>query len=411
MGEIMDDLYDVAIIGAGPAGCSCALNLAKSNLKIAIFDKESFPRRKVCGGALSDRAMNVLKRMDKKLDFFQRFHQELKKNPSYGVRLFINDKDNIPFSFKSQSINEVPGYICVRSDFDNFLYKELGYHKNITIFVQTKVTDITNTGKCINIKSENHSLNAKFIIGADGANSLVAKNLSSVSSGKHLKVNYGMSAHYKKISGFHEDNLIDLYFLADLLPGYFWIFQLPDEIVNVGIMISPNTLKKQKLSIKELLNKVINDQPVIAKRLENAEIIDEPKGWTLPLSSNLFSNNNDQFISGNNYILIGDAASLIDPLSGEGIGNALLSGEVAADAILKCFSCNDFTAKKIELYYNNVIKKKLSLEILFRSAILKLFCCPFFTGCLFKLLKKMQFLRRFITKKLYKQVKSTSTII
>ena len=101
----MENIYDIIIVGAGPAGCSCAINLASSKLKIAIIDKCTFARDKVCGGGLSDRSVNTLKRMPDNI--YQDFIKNVDKLDSKGARLFSPDQnyfDVIPLGFSNSEL-------------------------------------------------------------------------------------------------------------------------------------------------------------------------------------------------------------------------------------------------------------------------------------------------------------------
>jgi flavin-dependent dehydrogenase len=144
------------------------------------------------------------------------------------------------------------------------------------------------------------------------------------------------------------ENFIELHFLKELLPGYFWIFPLPNGEANVGLGIRSDYISKRKLNLKQLLPQVIEAHPELKVRFANAELIDEVRGFGLPLGSKKRS------ISGENYMLIGDAASLIDPFTGEGIGNAMMSGMLAAQ---QAMSAHNYHATTLAQYDAAVYKR------------------------------------------------------
>ena len=120
--------FDVIICGAGPAGLSAALNLLGTNLTVALIDKDSFPREKICGDALSASVMDAMKRFPGNI--YQGFLDFPHKTPSNGIRFIAPDQNfvDVPFSPGEHQDNAASGYICKRSDFDNFLLEKVkGY--------------------------------------------------------------------------------------------------------------------------------------------------------------------------------------------------------------------------------------------------------------------------------------------
>src|SRR5580693_6467792 len=108
-GEVLQ--YDVAIIGAGPAGCSCALALKDSGLKVALLDKQSFPRDKVCGDAIPGRAIKTLKSIDPAYE--TAFRAFSKKCETKSTSFFYKGRQ-LTFNWVGNA------YTCARMDFDDF---------------------------------------------------------------------------------------------------------------------------------------------------------------------------------------------------------------------------------------------------------------------------------------------------
>jgi menaquinone-9 beta-reductase len=158
------------------------------------------------------------------------------------------------------------------------------------------------------------------------------------------------------VSRLDDDNFIELHFLKHLLPGYFWIFPLPDGSANVGLGMRSDKVSKKKINLKKELLNIINHHPEIKKRFQFAVPQDEIRGFGLPLGSK------KRNISGSNYLLTGDAASLIDPFTGEGIGNAMLSGIIAARHTVECFAENNFSAP-FNKKYDAAVYDRLSNEL------------------------------------------------
>jgi len=194
-----------------------------------------------------------------------------------------------------------------------------------------------------NNNSEFVILNSKLIIGAEGDRSIVAKKLAGI---KKENDHYcaGIRAYYKGVEGMHSQNFIELHFLEELLPGYFWIFPLPNGEANIGAGMLSSSVSSRKVNLKEDMLRAIANNPNIKDRFKNAELTGEIKGWGLPLGSK------KRALSGDGFLLVGDAGSLIDPFTGEGIGNAMYSGMMAADHIKEAVEQNRFDAAFLKNY-------------------------------------------------------------
>lgn len=161
------------------------------------------------------------------------------------------------------------------------------------------------------------------------------------------------------------DNFIELHFLKELLPGYFWIFPLPNGEANVGIGVRSDVVRKRRMNLKTELKKIIEEHPVISKRFKGATPIDSVRGYGLPLGSK------QRKLSGDQYLLLGDAASLIDPFTGEGIGNAMISGMKAAEIILAARTKGNYHAETLA-GYDAAIYRRLGKEFAISTKFLQL---------------------------------------
>ncbi|HZB15248.1 MAG TPA: geranylgeranyl reductase family protein [Chryseolinea sp.] len=325
--------FDVVIVGAGPAGAATAIALGNSGLAVAVLDKAKFPRDKTCGDALSVDVINQLKILSPLLlDDFEEFRSKV---TSYGVKIFAPDGNSldIPFVLNDQKRS---GYVCTRLDFDSLLVRHLSAYPNVEVFEDHAVDRVENTGEQISIHSGDNDFSAPIVIGADGAHSIVAKTLGKLRPDKdHYSA--GLRVYCEGITGFHPQNFIELYFFQQILPGYLWIFPLPDNTANVGIGMLSSAISKKKINLKSLLHELLSTHPALQSRFRNAKPKETVKGYGLPLGSK------KRVLSGDRFLLTGDAASLIDPFSGEGIANAIRSGRIAAAHIIKCFQTNNFS--------------------------------------------------------------------
>jgi geranylgeranyl reductase family protein len=338
---------DVAIIGAGPAGSALSILLSQKGINHILFEKESFPRDKICGDGLSGKVVSYLKKIDPSI-IYELEADKNRVNPSWGVRFVApNGKGvDIPFYLNHEKKDHAPGYVIKRFDFDEILYKRVKTnHAKIKDQTEVKTIQIVNDNVLLEGKNADQTVScqAKMVIGAEGDRSIVAKKLANLSlQPEHYFA--GLRTYYENVTGMHEQNYIELHFIRDLLPGYFWIFPLPNNQANVGLGVLTNHIKTKNINLKKTLLKIINENEHIKSRFKNARLIDEPKGWGLPLGSL------KRPLSGERFLLIGDAGALIDPLTGEGVGNALQSATVASEIILEAVGNGDFSATMLQQY-------------------------------------------------------------
>jgi len=335
--------FDLLIAGAGPAGCTLALNMAAQGLTIGIIEKETFPRKKICGDALSGKVLSVMKRIPG--DVYEEFIRDVEKIPSWGIRFIAPSSQelDVPFLLNRKPEHPPPGYVCKRDDFDNFMFAKLQNHPNIHIFQGGHVSEVTSHPEGVVVKTQDHEFRGKVIAGADGVHSVVRKSLLGTRADKkHFCV--GIRGYFENVTGLHQENFIELIFLKRLLPGYFWIFPSTGGLVNAGFgMMQPRIIQRRE-NLSSVFQELISSDPLIAPRFINARPVGKPEAHTLPMGTYHFCR------SGNRFLLLGDAAFLVDPFSGEGIGNAMASSEIAASVLKGSFSSNDFSAKKFKAY-------------------------------------------------------------
>lgn len=345
--ENFDFATDVAILGAGPAGAGTSLFLSKAGIKHAVFDAADFPRDKVCGDALSGKVVSILRKLAPE------WIDEMAVNKdsflgSWGVSFIAPNGRRLDIPFKKQKGGNgaAPGFISKRIDFDHFLIEKLDV-RTADIHLGTRVVDVTYLENGVDVQFKKNGQTghcfAKMVVGAEGIRSLVAKKFAH-HKGDSKHYCSAVRAYYENVTGMHAQNFIELYFLKDILPGYLWVFPLPNNQANVGLGMLSANMKKKKMNLKDALTHVIETEPLLKDRFKDAKRIGEISGWGLPLGSK------KRRLSGERFLLTGDAASLIDPFSGEGIGNALVSAMVASQVISDAIRSNDFSAQFLATY-------------------------------------------------------------
>ena len=379
---MMTEIYDIAIIGAGPAGCACALALQNSGLRVVLIEKETFPRDKICGDAIPGPAFKAMHKINPKWgQAMQAFKdkEEVRTSKMFAPSGKAITLDWVTYSYNSKRLN-----------FDYFLAQLVRSETNTTIVEQKRLQKITIEEEGVYCQfADNSSLKAALIIGCDGANSIVTRQLASFD----LRDNNSCAAvraYFTGVEGL-KMGVNEFHFFKELLPGYFWIFPLENGWANVGFGILQGDKTKKSLNLRDTLNFITQKSPNIAPRFQNAQIVDTIKGFALPLGTQKRS------ISGNRFMLCGDAAALIDPLQGHGIDKAMWSGLYAAQQAILCFKSDNFTIDFMH-NYDKTVYKKVGIELM-RSTFLMKFLnrFPSFINILVRLgqnKKRMQWLAR-----------------
>lgn len=330
--------YDVIIVGAGPAGTACALGLKDSGLKVLLTDKQNFPRDKVCGDAIPNRAVKVLKHLSEKV--YSELQLFTEKAKTSGCRVVAPNKKQVDISFRLE------GYISARMSFDNFLFEMAKQHSSAGIMTDQEIKQISCAEDFVEVKTTQQNLRSAVVVGCDGAHSIVEKQTTGLNI-DHRHYTGAVRAYYKNIAG-TLPGMMEIHLLKEFPSAYFWIFPLHDGVSNVGLGMLSETISKTKTNLRKSLLEITGNKNFLGNRFNGALLVDEPRGFGLPMGSRKVQ------MSGHRLLLCGDAASLIDPATGEGIGNAMFSGMLAAKQIEKCFAENNFSAGFMRQYDNAV---------------------------------------------------------
>ncbi|MGB3548042.1 MAG: geranylgeranyl reductase family protein [Saprospiraceae bacterium] len=369
---------DIAIIGAGPAGAATALRLSFLGIPCLLIDKAEFPRDKICGDALSGKVTTLLNRLDPAI--MDRFRTRFKPTDVWGIRFFPPSGKLIELPFQldyERDPERAPGYVSKRMDFDHFLIEEVQRRNDIDLRLGTEITtyEKSERGYRIQDKTGEFVADCRLLILADGAHSRFARREAGLEKvdAHHAAA---VRAYYQGVTGFHPDNFIELHFLKEYNPGYFWVFPLPNGQANVGLGMRTDFVSKRKLNLRKELDTIIAS-PQFRERFKDATPVGPVRGYGLPLGSK------NRTLSGDNFLLTGDAGHLIDPLTGEGIGNGIYSGFIAAELAEKALAENRFDAAYLAAYdarIERVLRTELRLSYRLQAVMRHVRITNFLTG-------------------------------
>jgi geranylgeranyl reductase family protein len=342
----MDLYFDVIIAGGGPAGCSCALALHNKGYKVALIDKASFPRDKICGDAIPGQSFRAFHSINPNWEFL--IKQFAEQTEIKSSKVFLSNKI-FSYKWKLYASNSK------RIDFDNFLIGLVGSETKTTIFQSQQVTAVsTNKHNVTCTLKDGSKINASIVIGCDGSNSIVKRCLVKKEN-KNEDVYAALRIYYTGIAGCKTGEN-EFHYLKEV-NGYFWIFPLPNNAYNVGFGVLKRKKQKQvaPTDSRKILEKVLSSEP-FKTRFENAVNTSKLVGHGLPVWKG------KQALSGERFMLAGDAACLVDPLQGHGIDKAIWSGIIAASHVVKCFAANRFDAA-FNKNYDKEINKSIGKEL------------------------------------------------
>lgn len=358
----MSEKFDVIVVGAGPAGTSCAYTCAKNGLKVLQIERGEYPGSKnVMGGVLYRKQME---------DIIPEFWKEAPlERPVIEQRFWMMDKESaVSFGYKGLEWGKEPynNFTVLRAPFDQWFAKK-GVEQGVLLINETVVLEcLTENGKVVGVRTDrpDGDIYADVVVLADGVNSLLAKQL-----GYHKEFRPDeVALTVMEVINLSKDKINDRFNLEDNQGctieifgdstkgnlGTAFIYTNKDS-VNIGVGTTLSSMIKAKLKPYDLLD-YLKTHPMVRPLIEGGEsaeylahLIPEGGYHSVPK------------VAGNGVLLAGDAAQLVNAIHREGSNMAMASGTMAAETIIAAKERGDFSETSLnqyreKLYHSFIIK-------------------------------------------------------
>jgi geranylgeranyl reductase family protein len=328
-------IYDAAIVGSGPAGCTAALRLAGAGMQVVLIEKEKLPRYKTCGGGIVYRARTLLP-----VDISAAVERSC-----YCARMTLL---NSGLTFEVRRDKPLIS-MTMRASLDDLLVKA-AQACGARLITGCQVLSLTHHSRYLHIETDNGPVKARFVIAADGANGTVAR----VAGWQETR----LLIPAIECELFVDDNTMARFadaaarFDFDLPPhGYAWVFPKRDHL-SLGVL----SVKRGRGQLRQALAYYLKALSIPSPYKQ------EQHGFIIPISPR-----RDGFVR-DRVLLVGDVAGFADPVTAEGISGAIKSGDLAAQALIT----SELDERKAEKIYERLLAKQILPELATARLLAKL---------------------------------------
>jgi len=332
------DPYDVAIIGGGPAGSTAATLLAKAGRRVVVFEREKFPRFHI-GESLLPSSVGTFDRLGirEKLDrtFLPKYGGEITAAcGTRGVKFYFKD------GFRSQRDR---AYQVTRSEFDKVLLDH-SRENGAEVHEETEIERLEFSDQHVDLhwrdarrrvpiimrhdsawpSNAEGRVRARYLLDCSGRQTILGSLFDLKQTYDHLQ-KFSVFAHYEDVDRLPGKDAT-LIRMVRGLDRWFWLIPLTETRTSVGVVMDTATFRAERLSPEAALEKFIAEQPLMVERMKSAKLVSPV------YSAGDYSYRNRQ-LTGNRWLLVGDAAGFIDPVFSSGVFLAIMSAEQAADTL------------------------------------------------------------------------------
>lgn len=341
--------YDCAVIGGGLGGLTLAIQLAKNNRSVILFEKETYPFNRVCGEYIAMESWNFLERLGLPLSEMQLPRITRLQISSPNGNLIKHNLDPGGFGISRYTID--------------FELSKIAKAAGVVLLENTKVTDVEFSENTFTIKTVNGTYQSEMCCGAYGKKSNLDIKLKRNFVNKPLgKINNVVGAKYHIKLDFPND-LIELHNYKD---GYCGISKVDKNEYCICYLTTAKNFAANNNSIEQLEENVIKKNPFLKKYFNEAEFL-----WEKPVVISQVNFAKKTCIE-NHIIMIGDTAGLIAPLCGNGMSMAMNASKILAD-LLESFFKGNITREELELTYTKLWKQNFTGRLFIGRTIQQFF--------------------------------------
>nr|WP_310522256.1 NAD(P)/FAD-dependent oxidoreductase [Polymorphobacter sp.] len=336
------DHFDVIVVGGGPSGSAMAWSLARRGVRIAVVERATFPREKVCGDFVEPAGLRILEAMGCTAALGLESRLPITRNRVYcGPRLVYADE--IPY-YEGEHGMPPHGYIVPRDQLDTVLL-DRAEAVSATIFRGTTVKDVARENGIVSVtvkdSKRSFTLTSRLIIGADGVQSVVARGAGlKRTDRRHIAVSQRAYVEGIEIDG----GEAAVWFDEDQYPGYGWMFPMSGGRANVGVGLVSETCERFDLSPQQAFRDSIARLRIRHPGCANARVVSKVLGGAVHMYGGIDRNHFD------GGLLVGDAGSFVDPMTGEGITQGMESSLIASRTIMEALDLGRFEAMDLARY-------------------------------------------------------------
>jgi flavin-dependent dehydrogenase len=353
-----DAIYDVAIIGGGPAGSCAATLLARAGRRVVVCEREKFPRFHI-GESLLPVSMKTFSRLGlhekfERAGFLKKYGGEMTSACSEeGVKFYFKDG----YRSQSESSYQVP-----RAEFDKVLLDHAA-ESGAEVREQTLVKRVEFFRDRVQLDLQSSSggaetIAARYVIDASGRHSVLGTHFKIKETYPHLR-KISIFAHYEGVE-MEEGRDASLTRQVRAADRWFWWVPLPNDRSSIGVVLDSELFRQTKKTPEQFLEESLAQQPFLARRMNHARRV-TPVYASADFSYRLTR------LTGERWLLAGDAAGFIDPVFSSGVFLALLAGEEAAD-ILDVVLDHPEKARRLFAKYERLLRRVMKGYLRFVDA-------------------------------------------
>ena len=341
----MAERYDLAVVGAGPGGAATAYYASKAGLRTLLLDRQEFPRDKPCGDGLMPHAASEVALMGLGDWLDEPHHGRFTSFSMYTETAYL--RQGVP-----PTLHGPHGYVAAREETDARILGRAtaagaALHTNTRAMDLVRSTSGAVTGLEATSNGETLRFEAPVVVAADGVGGF---------AGNGMKAHQNAVArrqYFRGLEGLDQKSL-HIFITPDMNSdgaGYGWVFCFGDGRANVGAGVSTRSLQRTGRNLKDYFDRFL-EEPQLKAWLQNAEAEGPAKSWSLKMGMW----GAKRYAQG--LMMVGDAGSMVHPISGEGVGYAMESGRLAATWAHEAHERRDFSASLLSGYERQLRKKR-----------------------------------------------------